>query len=57
MEQQENDHPQGGKAKFQEDFDDMYMDPDQNDQQDDKNFRDYGDEEFEIKRAKPKQNK
>jgi hypothetical protein len=33
------------------------MDPDQNDQQDDKNFRDYGDEEFEIKRAKPKQNK
>jgi hypothetical protein len=31
------------------------MDPDQKDQQEEENYRDYGDEEFEVKRNKPKQ--
>ncbi len=31
------------------------MDPDQKDKQEEENYRDYGGEEFEVKRNKPKQ--
>ena len=59
MEKQEDGHPQGGKAKFQEDFDDNYINPDQQDHQEaaGENDRDYGGEDFNVKRAKPKQKK